>query len=197
MKKAEGTRRNILERAFELIYERGYQNTSIDDILATTRVTKGAFYYHFQNKDEMGLAIIHEVLKPKLSERFMEPLQKEQDPLRLIYNLMHHLLMKDSFMKQEFGCPVSNLSQEMAPGNSDFSNALNEVTEQWKNGLIVTLANGKKSGIVRKDVNEKEAVIFIISGYWGVRNLGKLTQSKTIYQTYLRGLKAYLESLRN
>ena len=61
MKKAEGTRRNILEKAFELIYERGYQNTSIDDILATTGVTKGAFYYHFQNKDEMGLAIIHEI----------------------------------------------------------------------------------------------------------------------------------------
>lgn len=43
MNKAESTRLTILEKAFKLIYEKGYQTTSIDDILATTKVTKGAF----------------------------------------------------------------------------------------------------------------------------------------------------------
>jgi TetR/AcrR family transcriptional repressor of nem operon len=63
MKKAATTRLTILQKAFELIYVKGYQTTSIDDIIATTQVTKGAFYYHFKNKDEMGLAIINEILK--------------------------------------------------------------------------------------------------------------------------------------
>ena len=61
MKKAEATRLMILQKAFELIYVKGYQTTSIDDIIATTKVTKGAFYYHFKTKDEMGLAIINEI----------------------------------------------------------------------------------------------------------------------------------------
>jgi TetR/AcrR family transcriptional regulator, transcriptional repressor for nem operon len=64
MSKATATRLNLLQKAFELIYTKGYQTTSIDDILATTQVTKGAFYYHFKTKDDMGLAIIHEILKP-------------------------------------------------------------------------------------------------------------------------------------
>jgi len=71
MKKAAATRLMILTKAFELIYVRGYQTTSIDDILATTKVTKGAFYYHFRNKDEMGLAILQEILKPALTESFI------------------------------------------------------------------------------------------------------------------------------
>lgn len=196
MKKAEATRRHILEKAFELIYVKGYQNTSIDDILATTKVTKGAFYYHFQNKDEMGLAIINEVLKPTITDSFVGPLQKEADPLTLIYNLMHHLLIKDKFMKVEFGCPVSNLSQEMTPWNAYFSEALNEVTEQWKKLLAGVLLTGKKNGTVRNDVNEKQVALFVMSGYWGIRNFGKLSNSKAIYQTYLRGLKDYLNSLR-
>ena len=77
MKKAEATRLNILQKAFELIYEKGYQTTSIDDILLKTQVTKGAFYYHFKNKDEMGIAIINELLKPTLTNSFIEPLQNE------------------------------------------------------------------------------------------------------------------------
>jgi TetR/AcrR family transcriptional repressor of nem operon len=71
MKKAESTRLNILQKAFELIYVNGYQTTSVDDIIATTKVTKGAFYYHFKTKDEMGIAIINEILKPTLSAGFI------------------------------------------------------------------------------------------------------------------------------
>jgi hypothetical protein len=43
MKKSAATRLMILQKAFELIYAKGYQTTSIDDIIATTKVTKGAF----------------------------------------------------------------------------------------------------------------------------------------------------------
>jgi TetR/AcrR family transcriptional repressor of nem operon len=68
MSKAANTRITILQKAFELIYSKGYQTTSIDDIIATTQVTKGAFYYHFKTKDEMGVAIIEEILKPTMLE---------------------------------------------------------------------------------------------------------------------------------
>lgn len=43
MKKSANTRATILQQAFELIYKKGYQSTSIDEIIATTKVTKGAF----------------------------------------------------------------------------------------------------------------------------------------------------------
>ena len=105
MKKAEATRFNILQKAFELIYEKGYQTTSIDDILVTTQVTKGAFYYHFKNKDEMGIAIINELLKPTLTNSFIEPLQNEENPIETIHNLIHHLLIDNDFLKVQHGCP--------------------------------------------------------------------------------------------
>src|ERR1044072_5954272 len=105
MKKAEATRLSILQKSFELIYVKGYQTTSIDDILATTQVTKGAFYYHFKNKDEMGVAIINELLKPTLNAGFITPLQTGENPLIAIYQLMHYLLMEDEFLRVEYGCP--------------------------------------------------------------------------------------------
>lgn len=57
MSKAQAIRSDILRRAMKLIYRQGFQSTSIDDILATTHVTKEAFYYHFKNKEEMGIRL--------------------------------------------------------------------------------------------------------------------------------------------
>ncbi|RQP16312.1 MAG: TetR/AcrR family transcriptional regulator [Parapedobacter sp.] len=196
MKKAEATRLMILQKAFELIYVKGYQTTSIDDIIATTKVTKGAFYYHFKTKDEMGLAIINEILKPTLTNSFIEPLQTEENPLEAIYNLMDNLLMENEFLKVEYGCPASNFTQEMSPWNSEFNKALNELTQEWTKAITATIERGKKNGAIRKDVNAKQVTIFVMSGYWGIRNLGKLENSKKVYVSYLKQLKLYLDSLK-
>ncbi len=195
MTKAEATRLSILQKSFELIYVKGYQTTSIDDILATTQVTKGAFYYHFKNKDEMGLAIIDELLKPSFAASFMKPLQSGTDPVKVIYDMMHGILMKNDFMKVEHGCPAANLTLEMAPWHNDFTKALNDLSEEWKNAIEQCIKNGKKSGNIRADVKPEQVAVFIMSGYWGIRNMGKLTNSKTVYLIYLKQLKDYLPSL--
>jgi TetR/AcrR family transcriptional repressor of nem operon len=195
MKKAAATRLSILQKALELIYEKGYQTTSVDDILAATTVTKGAFYYHFKNKDEMGVAIINELLKPTFAQSFIRPLQFNGDPLKILYNMMYDLLIKNEWMKVEYGCPAANLTLEMAPWHHDFTKALNELSGQWKKGIIELIKKGKKDGLIRADVKPEQVAVFIISGYWGIRNLGKLTNSKGTYMIYLNQLKDYLKTL--
>lgn len=196
MKKAEATRLTILQKAFELIYVKGYQTTSIDDIVATTQVTKGAFYYHFKNKDEMGMGIIKELMKPSLTSSFSESLQKEENPLDAIYDLMHYLLIENDFLKVEYGCPAANLTQEMTPWNKDFSNALNEITQHLIKIMTAAVEMGKETGLIRKEVNAKQVTMFVMSGYWGIRNFGKLENSKKAYLLYLKELKNYLNSLK-
>jgi AcrR family transcriptional regulator len=196
MKKAEATRLTILQKAFELVYSKGYQTTSIDDILATTQVTKGAFYYHFKNKDEMGIAIINELMKPALISSFIEPLQLDENPLDAIYKLMYQLLMENDFLKVEYGCPAANFTQEMTPWHSDFSVALNDITQRWIKIMTSAIEKGKKDGLVSKAVNAEQVTMFIMSGYWGIRNFGKLENSKKVYLPYLKELKNYLDTLR-
>jgi AcrR family transcriptional regulator len=196
MTKAAATRLSILQKAFELIYEKGYQTTSIDDILATTQVTKGAFYYHFKNKDEMGVAIISELLKPTLTSSFIDPLQDDKNPIDSIYNLIHHLLIENDFLKVQHGCPVANFTQEMSSWNADFSNALNEITQQWLKAMTLLIEKGKKKGLISNDVNAKQVSLFVMSGYWGIRNFGKLENNKKGYLIYLKELKNYLNGLK-
>ncbi|AGA78861.1 TetR/AcrR family transcriptional regulator [Echinicola vietnamensis] len=195
MKKAEITRSTILNKAFDLIYTNGYRATSIDEILATTKVTKGAFYYHFKNKDEMGIAMVEEILKPRLSSKFVALLGREDSPQNAIYALMQHLLLKDDTLTVACGCPASNLVQEMTPWDTSFSKALNELVNQWIRSLTDFLENGQKNGSVHNTINPASAALFILSGYWGARNLGKLENSKRPYHAYLDQLTTYLNTL--
>ena len=46
-------RQTILEGAFELFFEKGYEETTIQDIIDKVGVARGSFYYHFRGKDEL------------------------------------------------------------------------------------------------------------------------------------------------
>jgi TetR/AcrR family transcriptional repressor of nem operon len=196
MGNAAATRAIILNKAYELIYANGYQATSIDDIIAATEVTKGAFYYHFKNKEEMGLAVINEVIYPRMYMAMVEPLKNVENPVDDLYGLMNKFLLANPALEIKYGCPANNLVQEMAPVNKKFKLALSRLMEQWKAAIEGSVKKGIKAGSIRKDVNPEGVATFIISGYGGIRNMGKMVQDDSCYKTYLKEFRKYLESLR-
>src|SRR5687767_2960164 len=52
------TKRRLLEASLELMLERGYSGLSVDDVLHRADISKGSFYHHFQNKQDMALQAI-------------------------------------------------------------------------------------------------------------------------------------------
>ncbi|MBB5396208.1 TetR/AcrR family transcriptional regulator [Mucilaginibacter sp. AK015] len=194
MSKAANTRHMILTKSFELIYKQGYQATSIDNILATTKVTKGAFFYHFKNKDEMGLAMINEIIFPGMYASLVRPLLDAKSPVTDIYEMMRNVLLKVPFLRAKYGCPAVNLIEEMSPLNEDFKQALLKLTEQWQDAIKESINHGKATKEVREDVNASHAACFIVAGYSGIRNMGKAVGS-SCYSIYLQELKNYLKQL--
>jgi AcrR family transcriptional regulator len=194
MNKAATTRLTILQQAFDLIYKKGYQASSIDDILATTQVTKGAFFYHFKNKDQMGLAMVHEVMYPGMQQALIAPLLTSPDPIHALYTMMKHVLLKSPFFQVKYGCPAVNLIEEMAPVNKAFHNSLLQLMLQWQQAIVHCVREGIINGKIRQDVNAEGVAAFLMAGYSGIRNMGKLL-GKTCYHSYLKELEGYLKTL--
>jgi len=196
MKKSAATRQNILYKAFELIYVNGYQATSIDDIIATTEVTKGAFYYHFKTKEEMGLAIIEEMMQGTMRAGLIDPLTATDDPLKAIYTMMSDLLIHNPVLQLKYGCPTYNLIQEMAPLNEHFNTGLANLMKLIREQMISALDRGQDSGRVKPGTDSAGVADFVMAGYGGIRIIGKLHEDKSCYHSYLKQLKFYLDSLR-
>jgi hypothetical protein len=85
--------------------------------------------------------------------------------------------------------------QEMSPLNETFSTALSKLVKQWQDAIQKSIANGKKAGAIRANVNGQQVAYFVMSGYWGIRNLGKLYGSSECYGVYLAELRQYLKGL--
>lgn len=192
--KAAATRLNILNKAFGLIYRNGYRTTSVDQIIATTQVTKGAFFHHFKNKDEMGIAMIDEVMYPEMIMAFTGTLKDADNPKDAIYQMMKELLIDNPFFDTRYGCPAINLVEELASYSTTFHTSLHKLTTEWKTALSECLDNGQTSGEIRSDVNTNDVAMFILSGYSGTRNLGKV-HGNQCYTAYLSQLRLYLNQL--
>ncbi len=58
MRKGERTKRALLQIAYGLFISRGYENTSVDDIIEAAGIAKGTYYYHFESKEQTLEAVI-------------------------------------------------------------------------------------------------------------------------------------------
>jgi len=54
----QATKEKILDAAEELVFAHGFSATSLDNVLERAALTKGAFFYHFKSKAELGCALI-------------------------------------------------------------------------------------------------------------------------------------------
>ena len=53
MKKGEKRKHELLKIAYEMFLRRGYENTSVDEIIAKAQIAKGTFYYYFPSKEQL------------------------------------------------------------------------------------------------------------------------------------------------
>ena len=53
MKKGEKRKQELLKIAYDMFLTKGYENTSVDEIIEKAQIAKGTYYYHFKSKEQM------------------------------------------------------------------------------------------------------------------------------------------------
>ena len=195
LRNPEQTRIDLLAAAYNEILESGFQAASLDRILAKTSVSKGALYHHFGTKQELGLAVIEDVIAPQLAERWFAPLQRTTDPVACLRQLLAEKIDAADERLLRYGCPLNNLIQEMSPLDENFRQGLQKILDQWIQVIAEALTRGRAHGNVRADIVPQDAALFLIAAIEGCVGLGKNAQSLHSYQTCLGQLLHYLDTL--
>jgi len=63
MKKGERRKQDLLNIAYRMFIEKGYENTSVDDIIIEAGIAKGTYYYYFESKEATLEAVIEMMIE--------------------------------------------------------------------------------------------------------------------------------------
>ena len=110
----QDTKTALLDAGTEIMLEKGYSNTGIQEVLSSLGVPKGSFYHYFESKESFAVAIIQHMDHEYTNELLRVLRNPEQTPLqRLKSYCQDH---RDAFLSQQCrkGCLIGNLSQEMS-----------------------------------------------------------------------------------
>jgi len=108
------TRQRIVMTAMELFWEKGFQSTSIADILSRTQVHSGSLYHFFPGKQDV-LAAVLEAYRDGIEEWLLKPAWSGvDDPVERVFALLNGYRTQLVTTDCTYGCPIGNLALELS-----------------------------------------------------------------------------------
>ncbi len=86
--KKEIRKKELIKIAYELFITKGYENTSVDEIIEKAGIAKGTYYYHFESKEQM----LEEVINMMINEGVQKAKQIINLDLKLEEKLVYTIL---------------------------------------------------------------------------------------------------------
>ncbi len=176
----------------------GFQGMRVDNILSKTHLTKGALYHHFKNKQELGYAVVDELLLPYVLETWVKPLENTQDPIKTLIDICHQQINDNCHPeKLELGCPVNNLSQEMSPIDAGFHQRIQAIYQAWSAAMEKVFEQQIALGHLKSDKSAHDIAHFLLAIFQGMIGLSKTYQNASLLRNMVSCLEDYLTSLKN
>ena len=177
----------------ELFYQKGYYNTSIDDILKELSLSKGAFYHHFKTKEEYFISIVQNLLFRRIYSQLIAPLEAKGDPVNNIIKCFDESLETAEHNFLDYGCVLGNFMTEFNGKNPEIMRYLQDILKVWEVNLVTILQRGKTDGHVNRHVDCEAVANYLIASYLGIRILMVEGNGKNLRYKYIQQLKQYLK----
>ena len=168
----EATRERVLSAAYGLFHSQGYNGTSMLEIAAAGEVTSGALHHHFATKKALGLAVIREKLPDAVEEIWLAPVRAAPSAVDGVVGVLRHVARLVDAQGSVRGCPVNNLTLELAFADADFRAELRRLFDDWRAAIAEKFRADAKPGR-----DPEELATLAIAAYSGAMAMAKVEQS--------------------
>ncbi len=156
------TRQQIMEAAMSLFGRQGLTGTSLVDIAREAGVTRGAIYWHFDNKEDLFVALMNEMCEPmqELVEACTDP--SERDPLGLIKVTLRHLLrsLQERPANRQLFRVLFNLMGQAPTDDKVWSMLLRQL-QGYRDHLALSLANAVAHQQLPANLDCRRAAVYL------------------------------------
>jgi len=181
-----------MDAAMSTFWERGYESTSMEDLLDAMGLTKGSLYKAFGDKHNLFLLSLQDYLD-RLFENMKQSVDSNSDPVQSLTSLMG--LVEDLCCKQTTprGCFAVNTVVELSQRDEKASEILRRHLVRVEKLLAKLIMSGQQSGDFRADISAEhlaEALFVYIFGMLaqsrGIANQARTKRLSTFALAMLR-----------
>lgn len=179
--KALATREKILQAANDLFYENGFNATGVDRIIADAGVTKGNFFYHFRNKEELATAVLDWHRDLAFAELGLDKLLANPSPGKALLELLHGVagrMLSGGEVCTVRGCFFGNFALELSTGSEAVRLKVQEIFDGIRALLRDLIAKAQAAGEVRPELEPEQTAGLLLSLMEGAVLLDKTSQSE-------------------
>lgn len=191
------TRDRILGEAARLFALKGYHDTKLEEVQKAAKVTTGAFFHHFDDKEDLGFAVLSrhmERRRQELDQLEQElPLPRADAPLeRLLRRLDAIVEMVARREHRKGGCIIGNLSTALADTHEPFRRRLAECFDEMAREFLPHLEAAIKPGRLEGLPDAWKLARYVVTVVEGSIMLARTYRDRALLPQQMSCLKEYL-----
>src|SRR6202035_4042094 len=191
MTKGEQTRRKIVEAAAPIFNKKGYEGSSLSELMEATGLKKGGIYRHFSSKEELAAEAFDYTWEAAWNARSLH-LDEKANGIKKLKQLIANFV--DYRSPVAGGCPILNTAIDADDGNPVLRARVVKALRSWVTRLQSIVKHAARRGETRPGVDPKAVATLIVASLEGALMMSRLERNDDALRRVQQHLNRYLES---
>jgi TetR/AcrR family transcriptional repressor of nem operon len=185
-----------LDRAMDVFWEKGYYDTSIDELMGRTGLHRAAVYGEFGSKRGLFEAVLRRY-REKVIATLFAPLARSDAALADIDRFFRGIHRAATAPEKRLGCLMVNTASEVSPHLRSVARIVSSYLGDLRALLRRACENARRRREVRTDIDVDQAADYLVGLVLGLWTLARSPAPPTALRHYLDGVLGFLDGLRS
>ena len=169
--------KKVLQKAMQLFWLKGYNGTSLDDLLKTTGLSRSSIYNSYGNKQGIFMQCL-QYYRDWVLDTVTESVTKLKSPVKkieIVFKISIDKLLKD---KERKGCLIVNTATELANLEEEISLFMKGFEKELETLFQDWIKEGQQTGEISKSFSSLALSRHLYNSYQGIKIIAKTTNDR-------------------
>ena len=177
-------RSEVLDSAMRAFWTRGYEATSIDDLVAATGINRGSLYGTFGDKRRLFLTALDHYWHTFGNAMMVE--LSDPDPRRAIERMFDSLILRTSDPRFPRGCLITNTSLECPACGDEIARTIADKLGQQETAIYRVLRKAQAEGALNSAHDARALARFFLGVAWGINAVNRTVADPEVLRDMVR-----------
>lgn len=180
-----------LDAAMQQFWRKGYESTSLQDLLNVMCLSKSSFYQAFKSKGQLFQRSIKNYQK-MLVDDLLSQLKQADTGRAFLETLFMSVANETSGPDARRGCLLMNTANEFAQEDVDIAKLVSDSLDHIITLFEKAILQGQGEGVINKDKDARSLAVYLVTNMSGLKNMVKAGADR---ETIKRTVKIILTTL--